>query len=477
MTIINILYLYFITMNIKSFIILASALATSSLFADNLGVSSSDTYDIATKDKIADVYAKEGVSDVNITVSADHIYYLFAGYNKNTSTPESVQKNANYTLSGGATIARKGESMIIGIRNTAGSSATFTVKDGTYNLGCQNGLYYLEIMASSESSEKDTQKLIFDKTANVNVFSSDLKFGTNVGTITEINGKLNVYAVQLPSLTKDVVVPTDAPYGKLTSYNSGKIVVGSSAEINADNLYVVNSKWTVNGKLNLKTTSLTNAVNLTGNADVTFNSGSYLNIENDKRILLQGNSKLTINDGATVEAQYVRFGDQTGGQGAKLVLNGENVLVTPKGYGKSSLLIVAGYKADISVAKTNSFASTSLSTNTAILLDLQFTGENDYIDFGNIYGAGVETDAIFKVKNFENNRIMGVIGSKITATQLWLYDATKGDYYQLNSDEFAWVSNGNGSYWLNLTTVPEPAEWAMIFGGIALALAIYRRRK
>ena len=25
--------------------------------------------------------------------------------------------------------------------------------------------------------------------------------------------------------------------------------------------------------------------------------------------------------------------------------------------------------------------------------------------------------------------------------------------------------------------VPEPAEWAMIFGGIALAVAVYRRRK
>ena len=32
--------------------------------------------------------------------------------------------------------------------------------------------------------------------------------------------------------------------------------------------------------------------------------------------------------------------------------------------------------------------------------------------------------------------------------------------------------------WLTaLTAVPEPAEWAMIFGGLTLAFAIYRRRK
>jgi len=30
---------------------------------------------------------------------------------------------------------------------------------------------------------------------------------------------------------------------------------------------------------------------------------------------------------------------------------------------------------------------------------------------------------------------------------------------------------------LTLAAVPEPAEWAMIFGALALALAIYRRRK
>ena len=34
---------------------------------------------------------------------------------------------------------------------------------------------------------------------------------------------------------------------------------------------------------------------------------------------------------------------------------------------------------------------------------------------------------------------------------------------------------GSGQYWVN--AVPEPAEWAMIFGAIALGFVIYRRRK
>ena len=36
--------------------------------------------------------------------------------------------------------------------------------------------------------------------------------------------------------------------------------------------------------------------------------------------------------------------------------------------------------------------------------------------------------------------------------------------------------DGKNGYVLAMA-VPEPAEWAMIFGGIVLALAVYRRRK
>ena len=37
--------------------------------------------------------------------------------------------------------------------------------------------------------------------------------------------------------------------------------------------------------------------------------------------------------------------------------------------------------------------------------------------------------------------------------------------------------DGKDVYFLNRINVPEPAEWAAIFGGIALALALYRRRR
>jgi hypothetical protein len=457
----------------KKAFLLTSCLAVSSLFADDIKITSSDQFDLSTKGQIVDIYASEGVTDVNVSVSADNLYYLFAGDNSSTIT---TQPNAKYTVTGGATIARGGGGGIFGIRDSAGSSATFTLKDGTYNIGSKNGLFEnIDISATSSSTTGNSQKLIFDSTSTTNVFTSQLVMKANLGTTIEINGVFNVYNIALPSLTKNVVVPTNAPYSKFNLQQSGSFKVASTGTINTDTMVITNTKSTFDGTLNLKTTSITHALSLAGNTEATFNSGSKLYLESEKRILLSGNATLTVNQGAMLEAEYIQFGNNPG-VGAKLILNGKDVFKNPAGTGDSNLLIVGGYKADIKVSQTNSFGMTSVNKQSEIFLELAFTDAESYINFGKIRGASV-TEAIFKVKNFENNRIKGYLGDQITGTQLWLYDEKLEDYVQLNADKFGWVDAGNGYFWLNMTAVPEPAEWAMIFGGIALALAIYRRRK
>ena len=78
------------------------------------------------------------------------------------------------------------------------------------------------------------------------------------------------------------------------------------------------------------------------------------------------------------------------------------------------------------------------------------------------------------IENFENERI---------------FVKTEADTFKLNSnytikadkaDELEFVAGTYGTskgFWLNAVAVPEPAEWAVIFGAIALGLAVYRRRK
>ena len=78
------------------------------------------------------------------------------------------------------------------------------------------------------------------------------------------------------------------------------------------------------------------------------------------------------------------------------------------------------------------------------------------------------------IENFENERI---------------FVKTEADTFKLNSnytikadkaDELEFVAGTYGTskgFWLNAVAVPEPAEWAVIFGALALGLAVYRRRK
>ena len=49
----------------------------------------------------------------------------------------------------------------------------------------------------------------------------------------------------------------------------------------------------------------------------------------------------------------------------------------------------------------------------------------------------------------------------------------------IDLDQLVWSDSLVDGYWAlyGVATIPEPAEWAMIFGGLALGLAVYKRRK
>ncbi|MBE6412754.1 MAG: hypothetical protein E7036_09435 [Opitutales bacterium] len=73
------------------------------------------------------------------------------------------------------------------------------------------------------------------------------------------------------------------------------------------------------------------------------------------------------------------------------------------------------------------------------------------------------------VNNFQNDRVY--FGGDTIQNYLDRFVLQDANGNLLNGA----ISINNG--WLTLTAVPEPAEWAMIFGAIALGLAVYRRRK
>ena len=138
--------------------------------------------------------------------------------------------------------------------------------------------------------------------------------------------------------------------------------------------------------------------------------------------------------------------------------------------GKNELFLnVATYAvATIKVSKTNRFGQLNLQQGSQLNLILDFAGAEDYVYFDSSNFPDV---ARIYVDNFENNRIkFGSISRIENSDTLKLYDSAG------NVIDFQWVAT-DGGYWLNFAAVPEPAEWAMILGGFALAFAIYRRRK
>ena len=96
--------------------------------------------------------------------------------------------------------------------------------------------------------------------------------------------------------------------------------------------------------------------------------------------------------------------------------------------------------------------------------DMDMTSRKLNIEFTSL--ANIQQDAEYKLVSFETLS-NGDINS-FTTKFLEGYD---GELFLKDN-----------ALWVKFTTVlpsavPEPAEWAMIFGGIALGLAVYRRRK
>ena len=81
--------------------------------------------------------------------------------------------------------------------------------------------------------------------------------------------------------------------------------------------------------------------------------------------------------------------------------------------------------------------------------------------------VSIVKDGELRIYNFRENSIYVGTNSE-TISEL-----AKARFY--DSEKNLLNVRVNESGWL--TAVPEPAEWAAIFGAIALGLAVYRRRK
>lgn len=228
-------------------------------------------------------------------------------------------------------------------------------------------------------------------------------------------------------------------------------------------------------KLVLNTTkSATFIANITGNMSVL--NGSTISFKDLNTLGVAANAVLHVDKTSKIDGNYISFKDN--GSLSTVKLDGGDSFT-----GQFRVIRARNNVIELAAGESYNFSS--------ILFKQQYSGQNCEIIFDLNGAAGLTigwfagevdnsySDIVFK--DFENGlvKISSIDATKLDESGVYTISSSKKftfKGYDLNGDE---LSGGKWSIDSNnyLIYVPEPAEWAMIFGAIAIAFAIYRRRK
>ena len=177
-------------------------------------------------------------------------------------------------------------------------------------------------------------------------------------------------------------------------------------------------------------------------------------------------TKLTIEDGANF---FVDGKDESGTsvvvRNGELILNKANAMTTSAGEFLALSNANNSTGAILRIGANQTFKSITADTKN---IDIYLSTESSATLTADFFA--VESGKIV-IHDFAENRVC--IGNEIADVNAIFdaYQTINGEEVKLNN---LYINNG----WLSaLPAVPEPAEWAMILGALALGIAIYRRRK
>jgi len=252
---------------------------------------------------------------------------------------------------------------------------------------------------------------------------------------------------------------------------NGNISIGKSGILNLDGKLTLAGTLSSSGTINSAGNLVQNAaadtgITFSGNAEM--NSGSNWTIQG--KLIVQNNSTTTVNKGA-----YLTFVPNASNSArvilnrGSLILNQKNALITNTGEPKVAIVTLVGVDNinNVFINADQEIKSFFVNGNTLnIYLDdlvkISLTDAKNAIGYSNsaslnIYNFQEDNFYVGTVENIKNN-VESIVS---------LYDG---------NGEYLGAATVNDLGYLTLA-VPEPAEWAAIFGALALGLAMYRRRK
>ena len=356
-----------------------------------------------------------------------------------------IQTSPTINVAEGSTLYLKGA------KNLVGADVSFTV-NGTLKLGDN---------ASFETTSTALKTTINNLSTGSNVAlvignETQINSGVVLGSLTlKDTANLSVGDITLNGAYSDSANSKLNYTGKLT-YNNGTRFDIKSALVTSGDFEQLSK--------NDKGVRIYNALTLNAGADWIA----------DGKVDVYENAVLTINDGATLTvngpSSNVKNARLIFYKNSKVYLNSENCLLTSTQCEIKLATFNTAESADVYVQANQKFSSIYVNDSTlnlhmsdGVLLELTADTTGWAIS-----GSG---DGELRIHNFKEETIK-VYGDEVNVL------AGVESYVKLYDENGTLLGNATLSNgWITLVAVPEPAEWAMILGALALGLAVYRKRK
>jgi len=296
------------------------------------------------------------------------------------------------------------------------------------NINVKNGGYLDFKIQYLYSIRSTTNTSVLDNTTPANA-NKRVAFNIEKGsTIVANMGSGGDYYINPSTIAGKVEITTAS--GRYLYFRDGTSVISDQTTANAS---VFNCKFGLNGgSLVIDESNETGSIKLLGN---------YLTMLSGSLTLNASNALRTVNG-----------------------VNGQKDLTLEVGSGRTVSLVL-GADNEVRILDQN---------NATSVLNVTLAGNNLTVATTKVDGTGMDTKGIVYFTDFEEGlvKIDMVDDSKISDETTYLTTCFKGGTKDSNFDLY-W--NPETKY-LTATAVPEPAEWAVVLGALAIAFAFMRRQ-
>lgn len=381
---------------------------------------------------------------------------------------------------------------IIDIKQAASGEYEAFVNTGSMTLTGNSQIEFVNSVGNSAVAKVDLGEFTFAGSDNLGDYG--LHFKTNaVVEGTDFTAKKNGAGPLPPAIwvTNNSNVVYNVKSSTFKTNTEMTVDKGSTLTVNGV-LYMTayGSQLNVNGTLNYNSTNLyLNQVLITGTlnskSSVTFTGqGSKISgngaINSDGILVLNNNSNFTILDNAKINITKAKATVDLKDKceltiAAKNAISNNGALVSLAVRAEA----LSAANATLNVLADNKFDKLCFNRSSNTSLTITVT------DGAHLYFNGLDLSSYTsgKITLTINDFVeQSIFFKDITGwediTTVSLSDAEGNEY---SKDKLYLVAgnyiDGTNGFWLSTSSVPEPSTWAAIFGALALALAIYRKRR